>query len=61
MKYKSTNFIFFSHFHCITTVYFSSIVFYNLNMSNLSNDIVSAIRQLADDKLLFFFAQNIKT
>ena len=30
-------------------------------MKNLSNDIVSAIKQLADDTLLSFVAQNART
>ena len=43
------------------TVYFMSSVPSNLHMNNLSNDMVSAIKQLADYKLLFSIAHNAKT
>ena len=33
----------------------------NLHMNNLSNDIVSTIKQLADDRLLSFITLNAKT
>ena len=33
----------------------------NLHMNNLSNDILSTIKQLVDDTLLFFITHNVKT
>ena len=38
-----------------------SFVLSNLHMNNLSNDIVSTIKQLVDDVLLFFITVNTKT
>ena len=43
--YAFSNFIIFSLFQCTTWVYFMSFVFYNLHKKNLSNDIVSTIKQ----------------
>ena len=42
-------------------LFYMSFVLSKLHMNNLSNDIVSTIKQLVDDMLLSFIANNAKT
>ena len=44
-----------------TRVYFMLLVLPNLHMNNLSNDILSTIKQLEDDVVLSFITLNGKT
>ena len=38
-----------------------SFVLFNLHVNNLSNDVVSTIKQLVDDVMLSFIALNAET
>ena len=42
-------------------VYFMSFILSNLQMSNISNALVSTNKKLVDDMLLFFIIYNDKT
>ena len=58
-KYTTSNF--FSSFYFTIKVYFLSFVLSNLDMSNLSSDIISTIKQLVNDTLLSLVACNAKS
>ena len=55
--------------HLLIGVFFQSLpqrsilchMFFLIYMNNLTNDIVSIIKQLPDDELLSFFAHSAKT
>lgn len=58
-KYATSNF--FSSFYFTIKVYFLPFVLSNLDMSNLSSDIISTIKQLVNDTLLSLVACNAKS